>query len=74
MYTVQGNPIFAQTAAVAKPCCPAPVSAMIRFLPIRFASSTCPTALLILWAPVFASPSSFTKTCAPPSSRELFSA
>ena len=39
--------------AVATPCWPAPVSAMTRFLPIRFASSACPSALLILWAPVW---------------------
>ncbi len=32
---------------------PAPVSAMMRFLPMRFARMICPRALLILWAPVW---------------------
>ena len=36
------------TAAVATPCWPAPVSAIILFLPIFFAKRTCPTVLLIL--------------------------
>ena len=40
------------TVAVATPCCPAPVSAMIRVLPIRWARRIWPTVLLILWAPV----------------------
>ena len=39
-----------------RPCCPAPVSAITRGLPIRFASSAWPTALLILWAPVCRGP------------------
>ena len=33
---------------VATPCCPAPVSAIILFLPIAFASNICPTVLFIL--------------------------
>ena len=37
--------------AVAVPCWPAPVSAMIRSLPMYFAKSTCPRALLSLCAP-----------------------
>ena len=37
-----------QTVAVATPCCPAPVSAMIRFFPMRRASKICPMVLLIL--------------------------
>ncbi len=37
--------------AVATPCWPAPVSAMTRVLPMRRASSTWPSELLILWAP-----------------------
>ena len=44
----------AQAVAAATPCCPAPVSATTRRLPIRTASSACPKALLILWAPVWA--------------------
>ena len=45
--------------AVATPCCPAPVSAMMRCLPIRRASSACPSALLILCAPVCSRSSRF---------------
>lgn len=37
---------------VATPCCPAPVSAMIRRLVMRLHNSACPSELLILWAPV----------------------
>ena len=43
----------ARAVAVATPCWPAPVSAMTRVLPIRRASRTWPSALLILWAPVW---------------------
>ena len=43
----------AHTVAVATPCCPAPVSAMIRRLPIRRASSAWPSALLSLCEPVW---------------------
>ena len=39
--------------ATATPCCPAPVSAMMRVLPIRRAIRICPMVLLILWAPVW---------------------
>ena len=39
--------------AVATPCWPAPVSAMTRVFPIFFASSTWPSTLLILCAPVW---------------------
>ena len=39
--------------AVATPCWPAPVSAMMRRLPMRRASSTWPSVLLILCAPVW---------------------
>lgn len=38
---------------VATPCCPAPVSAMMRFFPMRLHSSACPKLLLILCAPVW---------------------
>ena len=47
----------AQTVAVATPCWPAPVSAMMRFLPMRMASRIWPTVLLILCAPVWLSSS-----------------
>ena len=51
---------------VATPCWPAPVSAMMRVLPIRLASSACPSALLILCAPVCIRSSRFRKMRAPP--------
>ena len=57
MYTTHSRPRRAHTVAVATPCWPAPVSAMIRFLPSRSARSPWPTALLILCAPVKASSS-----------------
>ena len=38
----------AAAVAVATPCCPAPVSAMIRFLPIRTVNNAWPITLLIL--------------------------
>jgi len=41
------------TVAVATPCCPAPVSAMMRFFPMRLASRIWPMQLLILCAPVW---------------------
>ena len=41
------------------PCCPAPVSQMMRCFPRRFAKSACPIALLILCAPVWARHSRF---------------
>ena len=65
MYTTQGRPIRAHTVAVATPCCPAPVSAMMRFLPSRLASRICPTVLLILWAPVWHRSSRFRKMRVP---------
>ncbi len=37
MYTIHSIPIKAQTVAVATPCWPAPVSAIIRVLPKRCA-------------------------------------
>ena len=43
----------AQIVAVATPCWPAPVSAMMRGLPMRRASIAWPITLLILWAPVW---------------------
>ena len=53
MYTTHSSPKRAQTVAVATPCWPAPVSAMIRRFPIRSASSAWPIVLLILCAPVW---------------------
>src|SRR6266571_85445 len=53
MYTWHSKPNRAQTVAVATPCCPAPVSATIRRLPSRRASTAWPSALLSLWAPVW---------------------
>ncbi len=53
MYTTHGSPNRAQAVAVATPCCPAPVSAMTRVLPIRRVRSACPMVLLILCAPVW---------------------
>ena len=65
MYTVQGMPRRAHAAADATPCWPAPVSAMTRFAPSFFASSTWPMELLILCAPVCARSSRFSHTSAP---------
>ena len=53
MYTTHSSPNRAHAVAVATPCWPAPVSAMIRRLPSRRARTTWPRALLILWAPVW---------------------
>src|SRR2546428_5963307 len=53
---------MAHTVAVATPCWPAPVSAMMRRLPMRCASSPWPTALLILCAPVCARSSRLSQT------------
>ena len=54
------------TVAAATPCCPAPVSAMMRFLPMRLASSAWPMVLLILCAPVWLRSSRLSQICAPP--------
>ena len=61
MYTTHGRPNSAHAVAVATPCWPAPVSAMMRRLPRRLASSTWPIVLLILWAPVCARSSRFSQ-------------
>ena len=74
IYTMHSSPSIAQTVAVATPCCPAPVSAMILVLPMRFANKPCPKALLILWAPVWAKSSRFRYICAPPIEWVRFSA
>ena len=39
MYTTHGSPSRAHAVAVATPCWPAPVSAMMRRLPSRLASN-----------------------------------
>ena len=52
-----GHLELAQTVAVATPCWPAPVSAMMRVLPMRLASRIWPRQLLILWLPVWLSSS-----------------
>ena len=39
MYTTHSRSSSAHAVAVATPCCPAPVSAITRRLPMRFASS-----------------------------------
>ena len=52
MYTVHSRPNSAAAVAVATPCCPAPVSAITRCLPMRRVSSACPSTLLILCEPV----------------------
>jgi hypothetical protein len=60
------RPKRAQTVAVATPCWPAPVSAMIRVLPIRMASRIWPMQLLILCAPVWFSSSRLNQMSAAP--------
>ena len=62
------------TVAVATPCWPAPVSAMTRRLPRRFASSAWPMQLFTLGAPVWFRSSRLSQICAPPSSRDHRSA
>ena len=47
---------------MATPCWPAPVSAMMRVLPMRLASSAWPSALLILCAPVWLRSSRLSQT------------
>jgi len=42
------RPIRAHTVAVATPCCPAPVSAIILDFPSLFAIRICPIVLFIL--------------------------
>ena len=56
-YTVISPQKPVATVAVATPCCPAPVSAMTRVLPMRRASRIWPTQALILCAPVWFSSS-----------------
>ena len=53
MWISHSSPSRAAAVASATPCCPAPVSAINFFLPIRLASSPSPRQWLILWAPVW---------------------
>src|SRR4051812_42060480 len=66
MKTMQSRPKSAHAVAVATPCCPAPVSAMTRVLPMRRVSSACPSTLLILCEPVWVRSSRLSRTRAPP--------
>ena len=68
MYTTQSRPSSAAAVAVATPCWPAPVSAMIRVFPIRLVSSAWPSTLLILCEPVCSRSSRLRKTRPPPAS------
>ena len=63
IYTIHSIPFNAQTVAVATPCCPAPVSAMMRVLPNLRANKIWPTVLLILCAPVWQRSSRFKYNC-----------
>ena len=56
---MHSSPNRAHTVAVATPCWPAPVSAMIRFFPSRCAITTWPSALFTLCAPVCSKSSRF---------------
>ena len=69
IYTTHSSPSNAHAAALATPCCPAPVSATMRRFPIRFASRAWPTALLILCAPVCARSSRLSRTRESPTAR-----
>ena len=53
MCTTHWSPNFAHSVAVATPCMPAPVSAITRGLPMRFASMIWPSTLFTLCAPVW---------------------
>ena len=65
MYTVQSRPNSAAAVAVATPCWPAPVSAIMRRLPMRRVSSAWPSTLLILCEPVCVRSSRFSSTRTP---------
>ena len=65
MNTVHSRPNSAAAVADATPCCPAPVSAIIRALPMRLVSSACPTTLLSLCEPVCARSSRLRSTRTP---------
>ena len=65
MKTVHSRPKRAAAVAEATPCWPAPVSAIMRVLSIRFVSSAWPTTLLSLCEPVWARSSRFSRTRTP---------
>ena len=65
MNTVHSRPNSAAAVAEATPCWPAPVSAIIRVLPIRVVSSACPTTLFSLCEPVCARSSRLRSTRTP---------
>ena len=65
MNTVHSRPKSAAAVAEATPCWPAPVSAIMRVLPIRFVRSAWPTTLLSLCEPVWARSSRFRRTRTP---------
>ena len=62
--------VASATVAEATPCWPAPVSAMMRVLPMRLASMAWPIVVLILCAPVWFRSSSLSRMRAPPTSRD----
>ena len=65
MNTVHSRPKRAAAVAEATPCCPAPVSAIMRDLPIRLVRSAWPTTLFNLWEPVWARSSRLSITRTP---------
>ena len=65
MYTAHSSPNRAAAVAVATPCWPAPVSATMRRLPMRWVSSAWPSTLLILCEPVWARSSRLSSTRTP---------
>ncbi len=65
---MHSSPSSAHAVAAATPCWPAPVSAITRGFPIRFASSAWPIALLILCEPVWVRSSRFSHTSPPTAS------
>ena len=65
MNTLQSRPNSAAAVADATPCWPAPVSAMMRFLPMRWVSSAWPSTLLILCEPVWVRSSRLSSTRTP---------
>ena len=65
MKTVHSRPKSAAAVADATPCWPAPVSAIMRDLPIRLVRSACPTTLLSLCEPVCARSSRLRSTRTP---------
>ena len=71
MKTMHSRPRRAAAVAAATPCWPAPVSATMRFLPMRLASSAWPSTLLILCEPVWLRSSRLSRTRQPSSADRL---